>query len=446
VGGTLQTRRQPGFRDRQMLDQVAGSVELLDVAVGVDKDKAMAAAGIQFDPPAGALFVGPGDPAVPRVRLMGGQAGTAWYLDVYRVPLIGQRTCSALVQDHALSVLEEVRLREQVESVRVGSRETAWIALSVLAGQGPTVQLLASRTDERTALFMIARHEPEAQPIVRSLCRAIAEGAKVASYGELMDIDRAQDAGRRCLQQIAKDGLNADFGGLVGKVERFVGRSPGVGLGVETRTCEHQVGAEGDRWQLTSTWKYKSPGPPPRTVESIERYRLAGDGLAYTYTFRRLRDGQPRLICEEDRGAGSSRLTRSVATVAGKREETIETDETFTCEPVAMRVAARMLREPQPAPTILSTTETYARGAVYWVMTVVGRTRLPGGPLRESALAVRIQRDYDPAPIIVYFDDKGVLKASSYDGVQWSEPLAEETEEIPAAPAGQSPRHRSGDG
>jgi hypothetical protein len=431
VGLALEASRPLGNADRRLLDQVAESVELLDVPLNVEAAKAMSAAGIRFQPPQDARFTGVPDPSVPRVRMMGGQGKGVWYLDVYRVPLIGPRTPAALVQDHALAAAQEVRLREPVESVRVGQRETAWARVSVVTGQKPSVFIQASRVDEQTGLLMLARYESEAEALVRNLCRSIAADAQVSPYAELVDTAQALDAGRRHLREIARDGLGKRLSRVAGKVERFTLMAPALVLGEETDTCRHAMDGDVDKWDLTSKYDYKIPGSEAVAISSVEEYQISNDGVEYQYSHSESLGRQTQLRCSESRQRGASRVERQVQTVHGNREETIEVDDTYCCDPVLMDLGARMSRDPHAGPAVVSTTETYARGVVYCVLTSIGRARMPGGPLRESARAVRIQRDYDPAPILVYYDDAGVDLGLSFDGLQWSESMTDVEQQAP---------------
>jgi hypothetical protein len=99
VGLFLQTPI-PTRIDNELLDHVGAELELVNLLFEDDPSASMKAAGIRFEVPVGARFVAPRDENVPRVRMMGGAGSAAWYLDVYRVPLLGGRTPKALIKDH----------------------------------------------------------------------------------------------------------------------------------------------------------------------------------------------------------------------------------------------------------------------------------------------------------------------------------------------------------
>lgn len=433
-GVLLQVDTPPGRLERALWGRVADSIELLSVSLDVDSQEAMAAAGISFEPPVGAHFVGPVEAGLPRVRMMGGQGPDAWYLDLWRVPLVGQRSPALLVGDQALATLQEIRLPEPVEALRLGGREGARVSVSVLGSGEPTYHVLAVRTDARTALLMIGRHEPAAGESLRDLCRSIAETATVDSIDGLVNVEGAIHEGRRLIREITEAGMTAALRRREGRTTRFGVRAPMLDLGVWTEACRRQQQNGENWWNLVTRWTYDPAWLEGDAIVVTEEWRLAEGGVGYRYVFRRDEGRRMVLRQTEVRSETGREVERVVDTLRGTRKDTVQVDDTFACGPVSMMVASRLAREPQPRPAILTGIDTFTAGAPCSVMMPLGRTPLPGSAPNETGWTVRVMADYDPSGLLVYFDDEGTLVATSYEGRQWRERLDEQPVEADETP------------
>ncbi|MBN1509644.1 MAG: hypothetical protein JW955_22545 [Sedimentisphaerales bacterium] len=417
------------------MDQVARSIELTGISLDADPSASITAAGISFDLPRGARLIGPVDPNVPRLRLMGGGTEAGWYLELFRVPLIGERKVADLVEDRAMSILQEVRLRDPVETFDATGREAARATLALVPGQEPTLHLLAVETDEHTALLMAGRHEAKAGGSVRQLCESIAATARVDSYNKLVDPASAMDAARRMIQDCRKEGVSSLLGPRSGKTQRFDVAAPAISLGIWTETCRRSM-EDGERpWEVASKWIYEPEWLGHDRLAATEVWHLGEGGVEYSYEFERTQAGQKIIEQTEQCDAGGRQVMRKVMAFRGSRSENIKVDETFASGPLLMKVYARIAQDANPRPLVVSIIETFTAGAAYCVVQPAGRTPLPGSSLREPAWTVRLMVDYDPAPVSVYFDDKGELLAVSSDGHHWRErvDLSVEEDESPAS-------------
>lgn len=435
VGVVLQADEPPRRADETLVEQVAQSMELPGISLNADAQDSMAAAGISFETPGGVRFIGPVDPEVPRLRLMSDQAGRAWYLDVYRVPLIGRRKVADLVEDRAMSIVQEVRLREPVESFDAAGREAARVHLAIVSGQEPTVHLLAVKTDEHTALLMVGRFKAEAGGEVRKACESIAATARVNSYDELVDLGSAAETARMMIQDCRKAGISSLVGRHERKRRRFEVKAPGISLGSWAESCRRSSEQNDLPWELTGRWVYQPKWLGHDRLVVSEGWRLAENGVRYNYALERTDGGRITIQQTEESDAEGRRATRIVNTSEGSRTENIELDETFACGPLLTEVCARIANGADPKPLIVSIIETFTAGAAYCVVKPIGRTSLPGSSLRSAASTVRLMVDYDPEPVLMFFDDDGELLAVSFDGRQWRErvELPAETEESPGA-------------
>ncbi len=435
VGLVLQVDSAPRRADETLVDQVAKSIELTGISLDADPPTSMTAAGISFDLPRGARLIGPVNPSVPRLRLMGGDTEAGWYLDLFRVPLIGERKVADLVEDRAMSILQEVRLRDLVETFDATGREAARATLALVPGQEPTVHLLAVETDEHTALLMAGRHEPKAGGSVRELCESIAATARVDSYNELVDPESAMDAARRMIQDCRKEGVSSLLGPRSGKTQRFDVAAPAIGLGICTETCRRSTEDGGRPWLVTRKWIYEPEWPGHDRLAATEVWHLGEGGVEYSYQFERTEAGQTTIEQTERCGVEGGQVLRKVMAFRGSRSENIKVDGTFASSPLLMKVYARIAQDANPRPLVVSIIETFTAGAAYCVVQPAGRTPLPGSSLREPAWTVRLMVDYDPAPVSVHFDDEGELLAVSSDGHHWRErvDLPVEEDESPAS-------------
>jgi hypothetical protein len=99
----------------------------------------------------------------------------------------------------------------------------------------------------------------------------------------------------------------------------------------------------------------------------------------------------------------------------------VQVDDNYACEPVLLAAAGRVARQPERGAAIFSGTEPFVREASYWIATPLGKARLPDPKSQETAWAVRLQQDYDPAPVTLYYDASDMPLAMAFDNVIWEE-------------------------
>ncbi len=433
VGLILHLPRPPRRDDEYLLDEVSQRMDLISASLADDPRALMMAAGITFEPPPEARFVANANKSLPRIRMMGGQGLTCWFLDVHRVPLIGERSPAALVEDHVLAVLQDARLPGPIETTEIGKRQVARIHFSVPLSPDPSVYVLAARTDDHTGLLLVGRHEVDAAPILLNLCRSIVASASVAPYGELIDITRAQETARKWLSQIADEGLARAWGPLDGGELVYTIRSPAIALGREVRTYRKRPEHGTDWWSIVSKWEFAFPQGVSR--DSAEKWLIRDDGAKHAGSFQRNVGGQPETTYAEQRLDRIEQVDRELHVVSGgeviSRDGGVSVDDTFACEPVLIRAGAHVARDPQRSPAVFSITETYTRTTSYWLLVPIGPAELPGPRSGESAPAVLLQRDYDPSPIILYYDQADRPLAVRFGNGQWSELAQRAAEQVP---------------
>ncbi|MGQ9651358.1 MAG: hypothetical protein ACUVXJ_14715 [Phycisphaerae bacterium] len=434
-GVMLQADLPPRRAEQVLVQQVAETVELKSVVLDPEPAEAMAAAGITFQAPRGARFIGPVDRDLPRVRLMSEQAAPAWYLDLFRVPLIGNRNVTDLVEDRAMSLLQQVRLDEPVEPFDPAGREAARTSLVIIRGKEPTVHLAAVKTDPHTALLMVGRHEAQAGTAVRELCESIAAAAQVEPYNQLVDPESAMDLARRMIKDCRKEGMSSLVGRRQGKRRHFKVEAPALSLGSWIETCRRVFEDPEMPWEVTGRWVYDPQWRGHNRLVVTEEWRLAESGIEYVYKFERSDAGEKSIQQTEHSDAEGRRVTRTVKAFGGSRTEEIEVDDTFVSGALLTELCARMAGGSSREPLIVSTIEGFTAGVAYCVIKPLGRTPLPGMSTGEPAWTVQLTMDYDPEPMFLYFDDHAELLAVSYDARQWRQRVESpsQADEQPAA-------------
>ncbi|HPD30210.1 MAG TPA: hypothetical protein PLL20_09465 [Phycisphaerae bacterium] len=419
VGVLLETALPSRRTDQLLVQRVAETVELTSIGLDPDPAEAMAAAGISFDIPRGARFIGPIERGLPRVRLMSRQTAPAWYLDLFRVPLIARRKVNDLVEDGAMSLLQQVRLGEPLEPFDPGGRQAARASLVITPGKEPTVHLVAVKTDQHTALLMVGRHDAEAGTAVRELCDSIAATARVESYDELVDLESAIDAARRLIKDCRKEGMSSLLGRREGRRLRFNVEAPALGLGSWIETCRRSSDNAELPWEVTGRWVYDPRWRGHARIVVTEGWRLAENGVEYLYRFERSDAGEKSIEQTEHSDAEGRQVTRIVKAFGGSRTEEIEVDDAFASGPLLTELCARTAGSSSQRSVVVSTIDTFTAGVAYCVIKPLGRTPVPGTPMREPARTVRLMMDYDPEPMLMYFDDGDELLAVSHDARQW---------------------------
>jgi hypothetical protein len=427
--------------DRQLVEQISSHIQLLDAQPVPDPAVAMETAGIHFRPPAGTRFVsheGPdapvrgqdavltggrgGDDAPTGVlRMIGGHGRSTWFLQVYRVPLIGPRAPADLVADHALNALQRADLRQTVDISTVKGREVAHLAIDAGDGTEPWIQIWCVRVDDDDALLLVGRHEPDAGSALLATCRAVAGGARFDEAGEVrFDVAAAEERALNLLDEV-RTGALAAWSGPEGRSQAYRLASPALTVGREVRTLEPRTEDGPLYWGIDVHVRLDLATP---RIDLRESWRIRSDGEEHQYTFTRSVSHRVEIRYREQRDAGLTQVAREL-TVAGTRSATsTPIGPLYAPEQVLLHLAGRIANDPEARPAVFEATDPFSSGSHYWLITPIGEAPLPGEDADRMAPAARLQRDFAPGPILLYYDRAGNLLAIAMDDGSWRELVA----------------------
>ena len=415
--------RKPTPHHVTLLDEMSGSLQLLDATVGVSPAALMADAGIRFEPPPKTKFVSlppPPGPPPPRLRLISDDKAACWYLHVWRTPLLGTRTCEQLVESLALTTLHEGRLDEKPTKRTIAGREVVQATISPYenAEPGCGVQIWCARIDERNAVLLAGQHEPEAASTLNGVCESILAGVSLMGTEHAIDIPAALKTGQECLREIAKEKLASKWGDLVGHDQRFTFNGPG---GIEFRmenSYEAAARANGfRRWRLTTT--FAPPEPLPSTTATVkDEWILRDDTAEHDGRMDRMGRFHPedQVVYRESRSAGTAEvICRLTMPQKETQEWKLAIDDSYACEPILLEATARVARDREKHTAVFSTSEEFNPHLSWVVATPLGELPLPGSKGSRSAAAVRVWSDYDGEPTTLYFDDSDHLICMTFE-------------------------------
>src|SRR5205085_10828414 len=117
----------------------------------------------------------------------------------------------------------------------------------------------------------------------------------------------------------------------------------------------------------------------------------------------------------EESWKGQAQVHRELG-VQGQEIKTFDTpvDELYASEPLLLEAAGQVARS-NPGAMVLSTTQMFTAGLSYWFISPLGQQPAPG-PGNSKGAAALIQRDYDPRPIVLLYDDAQTLLALEFTG------------------------------
>lgn len=437
LGILLRVPREPWPEDHALLDEISKSLELADQQVSSNPSALMSQAGIHFNPPSDATFIEsttvPPLPT-PRLRMLGGQGQECWYLDVVRVPLIGQRTHAQIVEDYAITLLQQMELSAPVEEAQAdGAKTKRPLARTVVNPlpdnqRTPSILIWCVHVAKDTGLLLVGRFEQGARESLSNLCEMIASNAEVTPLLQPEEIDKGRQTARAHLKRLASENLSRHWqdrareGG-----DHFVARGPawtGKQQAIQYKFVDQADGP--GLWKLLSYYNFPSPAGRKPVLSEYETWSIADDLSGHEGANRRqtLKEGDYSHNYEytETRIFSSNEIQCTLA-VGGRRPAswTIAVDDRYACEPVMIELAAMVARDPVGQTAIFSTTEPFNRHAPSVLMTSLGQMKLPNPESSESALAVRYIHDYDSSAMTLYFGKKNQLLAVDYDGTIWKE-------------------------
>ncbi len=407
--------------DRQLLDAVAETVELLDVSLTTDSAEAMRRSGLHFEPPPGSRFADDSVPESPVLRMTGGDGDACWFVNAYRIPLLEGRTIETIAAD-LIAMQRQSRQNQALEIQEVDGREVARADVVLRSDKKSTVQVWCAKTGEREALLVVGRHDPAAADTLRDVCRSIAGSAKIDGGPALPDVKKARDRARECLRQLADSGLTTAWNHWKGTNPAFRLVAPALQWGRERRVYDQHRGRDGKPWwDLTIVTKLEGPRLP--AIATTEEWSIRSDLAAHQLTLDRTLSGRVQLQYTEARAPGDRELVRTLSLLApaGQLKRTTPIDDTFACEPVLLQAAGLVARDEQKRTAIFQTTDAFSQDVVYWVAVPLGELPVPGPAKEQRAAAVRLQRDFHPDPIILYFSTGGTLVGIARDDCTWQE-------------------------
>ena len=423
-GVLLAVPRPPNEADHTLLSEICDHLKLTDVTQADNAQQLMNEIGVTFAPSSDMRFFDPAvTPSAKRhaLYLVGGEGEAMWHLKIARVPLIGSRTNVQIVQNNATNTRQLTALEEDINETSINGRPTAQITL---AGDEEQASLLiwCTQIDQHTGLLLLGRHEPSGENALARACQEIAAQAKVTSYTETLNIQRAIQLGRQQLTQLRKDTLTKAWASRAGQTENFVIQSPAMTFKREVRTYQDKVSSDGHHWWTVRVGYIPMTPALILPVQIDEQWTIRDDLAGYGRRYQRSIRGQLDVNYSEIRLPEHDDIRCEL--VADQNEPlkwSIDVDASYGCEPVLLEIAARLAKTRTSQPAFCTVTEYALRQPCYWIMTAMGEAILPAPGSEQTAQLVRLIRDYDPDPIDLYFDENARLSAINFDNLMWQQ-------------------------
>lgn len=415
VVGLLVSLPRPIRRtDEVLLDLVAEHLEPSFARVAESLDGTMHRAGMYVDVPDDAELFDVPEPPLARLQMVGGQDEETWYLDVHRVPLLNGREPEHLVADLGLTLLEAVELPEPPVIERVNGHEVATLSLDPSQGRGILIQSV--RLDGDWGLMLIGRCEPEGVDALRDACDVVVARAAFPRGSAPCNITAARAQARTWLGRITAEELASAWGGLPDDELVYAIREPGgFVLGRETQTYRRQA----DDWSIQIV--LRPDAYPGGLREMRERWVIADDARSHRLELRSRGESRSGYQYHEYRERDDATVLRVLELDDGtERAMEMAVDDTYAPEPVLILAAGLLARAPDPRPALFRTTEVFAEDATTWLVLPLGELVVPWDPGR-TARAVRVQRDYLPWPITLYYREQNVLIGATASHGRWTE-------------------------
>lgn len=417
IGAAVLSRDARRLTAIRLLDRISQGIELPGAKPVGDPAAAMKAAGIVFRLPVGSKIIEPAVANLPRLMLAGGGDGDSWVIEAARTPLIGSRTPDRLLEDYALSVLQQPGLQDTIASVDLNGRKAFHIELR--SEKSASILAWCVQTAPDTALLLVGRFDGEAGKTVDGICRSIAASAEVAPYQQAMDIPKALTAGRGWMGRVTGDGMERVWGPLQEERQTYLHEVPGLAFLRATTTYDRD--RPGGKWQIRDRTYAIDEGHSSRLLQSDETWEVQdkSNGFDYKYT-RNDPAGRVEFTYSESRAPGAGQVKRSLTVPnSGKRQGAVNVDEHYGCEPVLLAAGGRIAVDARRSSAVFMATETFPSETVYWTMIPLGQRAVPWDPNGAKVAAVCLQRDYDPSPIVLYYEPDGVLLGVGFEGEGW---------------------------
>jgi hypothetical protein len=364
-----------------------------------------------------------------------------WYLAVYRVPLVRDRTIAGLVEDRILSTMQMADMPVEPSARLINKRPYVDATVVTHENAEAGVHVAALQADESTALLMIGRFQFNGQVQLLEQCDTIARHANVETITDTIDIETGLDHGRLWLSKVEERGLEWLFGEEAHQRRTYEVRSPGSLHGIE-------------RYVLRSSGT-SMPSAISAQVERVytllsevehhinEDWLLFPDGNGHRldrhdqFSTRTTMEYREKTILDEGQRWLDRRLRTLVEGRWQQQNTTIELQPEFASELALLSLARHAAQSSQTEPIVFCTTEAYSRGLVWWVLSPDGQAPLPDGNDDAPARAYWLQRDYDPDPIRLYFtESKGLEVIEFTNGIR---SVLIDTQNIEKQPEPESP-------
>ena len=402
------------------LGDICESVEFYEEVPTSDVEAEFRRAGFSFDAPGDAVCTVHEDIWLPRVLLAGGAAYDAWFLDVHLVRLYGDRTAEQLIADLGAIQLHRPDAGDEVTVTSLASDRALYaLPLNWSARERPRQFLWSAPVSPGLAVMMMGRAERDAVGYLSEIATGVALSVKVDMIPTTGELDAELDAGQALLDSLYGGELERLWGSRVGVAHEFQIESEAHRLGSERITYQKESDPAG--WTVRDVWD-RSPGG--QLLKIAEAWQVTSDGTSMVRSFKmELPGGLKGFQLLEDyheRWSDGEPMQRNMAylrlddKVMVQFQDEVEVVQPFASEPVLLEAAALMSQFEEGASAALSTTDRYIDHAVYWRFVAMGMQPMPGEPDGVEALCVRVRKDFDPAPVYLFYDEAETLVQISY--------------------------------
>lgn len=411
--GLLMFSPRPSLRaDLRLADHICDHMRMTDIEIETNPAAAMKHAGIDFATQLQCVYLKENDPDLARVRIMDGRRETAWFLDLYRIPLPASQTPERVVTNMALGLLETTALPHSPQALNQElGREACQLTITIPGNADGLMELWCVRTDPYTGLVLKGRCEKVAEKELKSLCQEMAAQAVVKSYTDL--VTDSQKLARQYLQRIAEQKLATWWSDRQGNPLLYFLGWPGLTFAQQAIQISPQQREASIWWEIDDQTVFDLGHRIPNQVR--QTWIVREDLSAYA-----LKSQDPRGKYAEFLEPGQNELRSELVPNNGPPvKRSTQVPDTFGCEPVRLLAGGLLANDADAEMAYFTGKEIYHPYLSGWWMTPLGMRQLPVG--QQEARAVRVQLDSSPEPVILYYNDTNVLLAVSLDNGLWQQ-------------------------
>ncbi len=393
-----------------LVDRICNHMQMTDIEIETDPASAMKNAGIDFSAHLQCVYLKENDPDLARLRIMDGRRETAWFLDLYRIPLPASQTPERVVTNMALGLLETTALPHSPQTLNqeVG-REACQLTMTIPGNADGQMELWCIRTDPNTGLILKGRCEKVAEKELKSLCQEMAAQAIVKSYAGI--VADGQKRARQYLRLLAEQKLSTWWSDRQGNPLLYFLGWPGLTFGQQAIQINPQQREASIWWEIDDQTVLDLGHRVPYQMR--QTWIVREDLSAFA-----LKSQDPRGQYVEFLEPGQNELRSELVPTDGSPvKRSIQVQDTFGCEPILMLAGGLLANDTEGGMAYFTGKEIYYPYLSGWWMTPLGMRQLPVG--QQEARAVRVQLDSSPEPVILYYNDANVLLAVSLDNGLW---------------------------